>query len=166
MLISSITSWPEHLSILYRLLRPGGYVELQETAWRYFDQSSGEEISHDWQWLQHLNKTLIEKNGTDFCAGENLVEHLKTAGFVDVQVKVYVWPNNEEVWEAHPETHLAGMHTSRELVDLKWTLAERVLKVKGGFGDETIQELKREYYATTRLKCFHRFYVAWGEKPE
>ena len=91
-----ITDWPGYIKKASELLKPGGYLEVQETDECCYEgdgkgADDGKLVSKDWDWLYFL-ESHPQYRGTDWDCGKNAAKRMKKAGFEDVQVKKFVFP--------------------------------------------------------------------------
>lgn len=54
MLHFGIADWPGMIGTCHDLLKPGGWLEMQELDWRYFE-SAGVDVSQGWHWLADVH---------------------------------------------------------------------------------------------------------------
>ncbi|KAL8712673.1 MAG: hypothetical protein Q9220_003205 [cf. Caloplaca sp. 1 TL-2023] len=113
LLICGMTDWPGYIQQMIGLLKPGGYLEIHDTAeiWYKASSSSPREedpiISHDWKWMQAMRRGA-EQLGLDLDIGINAEQYMKDAGLEDVQVKRYPIPFGTWMVEERPETKKIG----------------------------------------------------------
>lgn len=91
LLIAGMHDWPDFIKTEYNLLAPGGWVEVHDLDWDWFDRNDNV-ISEDWSWLQTMIETLEKEKRLNMHCGSGAQKWLKEAGFVDVQVFEYRWP--------------------------------------------------------------------------
>lgn len=89
MLIIGMTDWPGYCELLYDLLEPKGWVEVQDVDFVFRDRS-GNTNSQDWRWFNAMKEFVATKGLDTGCAGR-FEGMMKAAGFVDVEVRPYVW---------------------------------------------------------------------------
>lgn len=90
LLILGMTGWQDYIDGVVSLLKPGGWVEMQE-----YDLDSylnGERCSDTWPWLVALKKQAV-KRGWDLNCGSNMKTYMEKAGLVDVQQKRFHMPS-------------------------------------------------------------------------
>ena len=161
LLVAAIDDWPKHVTRAYRLLKPGGWCEMHDIAFRttrIHGPSSGE-----WDWMQVLIETAATK-GFDFQAGEHVEGYMRAAGFVDVQVKRYEFPFSlEDADESQKRISAAFI---RDLWGLFWFLIPSILK-PAGYNQGKIEEYRAAMRHDLRAETgkWLNFWVVWGRKP-
>ena len=91
LLILGMKDWPGYFATAYTLLRPGGWVEVQDLDMIVRDNATGLDTCADFPWFIALaNASRIR--GLDITSGSNALEHVKKAGFVDTSVHEYHFP--------------------------------------------------------------------------
>ena len=91
LLILGMPDWQGYVNDVVALLKPGGWVELQEYDLDWISRPEGQIISHEWGWLAALRKQATAK-GWDLNCGTNMKMYLERAGLVSVQVIHYPMP--------------------------------------------------------------------------
>lgn len=86
--------WPNLLSELYRITRPGGQIELVEHDHLFFHV--GPVLSYINEWC----RVAVESIGTTPTYTEHLYKFLEDAGFIDIKLQIFEipigeWPENE-----------------------------------------------------------------------
>ncbi|KAF2214326.1 hypothetical protein CERZMDRAFT_37748 [Cercospora zeae-maydis SCOH1-5] len=87
LLIAGMTKWPEFITKLFSLLRPGGWAEVQDLDFHWYDENNTP-ISQDWKWLDKLVE-VCEKKEMDLRCGSKVHGWVNDAGFADVQTFEY-----------------------------------------------------------------------------
>ena len=158
-----MTDWPGYIRDVFKMLKPGGWVEMQDFEEMFYLRGEKLEGRTEWRWLREFRRGPKEK-GMDLDCGKNTKCYMLDTGFVDVDAKQFVlpyWRNLER-----PET--------RELSDLVigdpdgyfWHATPRM--VQGlGFKDEEITEMQ---HAMKRCVAdqdgkFRVFWSTIGSKP-
>ncbi|KAF2172637.1 hypothetical protein M409DRAFT_62395 [Zasmidium cellare ATCC 36951] len=165
MLFLGMTDWAAYIALLYDLLEPGGWAELQEVEFVMRD-ASGEVISQDWRWLNAMTTSLARK-GLDTACASKISGWMRDAGFVNVRVGVYVWSWSKEGWEEHPESAEIGRYSvdvlRREIGRMAPRLWDGIGKSEG-----EVQELYgelRDGLEELGKGAHMRYYVVCGRKP-
>lgn len=127
LLVCGMTDWPGYVKDVFKLLRPGGYAEMHEFAYRWFN-SSGGEISTNWKWLQAIRKGAKHR-GLDVDCGLNLKPYMQAAGFVDIEVLEFRMPFFID--EKRPETHRIARQFTRQWAGLYWHMIARLCEPVG-----------------------------------
>lgn len=109
-LYAYMEDWPGYFRNSFKVLKPGGYLEVHETDndWHIGDET----ISTSWRWLKAM-KTLEGYRHVDWDCARKVAGWMKTAGFQDVQVRRFRIPEGD--WlsqEGRSETREYGVYTS------------------------------------------------------
>ncbi|KAL8864479.1 MAG: hypothetical protein Q9174_007337, partial [Haloplaca sp. 1 TL-2023] len=137
LLIMGMTDWPGYVRDMYSLLRPGGWVEMQEFSLDWY--MHGSYCSQDWDWLRALF-LAAEKKGYDLRAGRNVEAYMRQAGFVDIEMIEYRVPIGP--WLEGPETKRIGEHAEREYGELYYHAIPKMLEGMG-LAKEKVEELQK-----------------------
>jgi SAM-dependent methyltransferase len=137
LLVCGMNDWPGYVNKVFALLQPGGYFEMHDLDWDWYD-ASGSIISDKWKWWRTVRKAG-EARGLDFqCASRSPV-WMKEAGFESVAVKEYRWPFGGQ-WEKDDKWKAWGEYVANYMVDMCWHLIPRL--VSGG--EEEVGRLREE----------------------
>ncbi|GJC84323.1 secondary metabolism regulator LAE1 [Colletotrichum liriopes] len=98
----SIKKWPELFAEAYRVLKPGGYIELQEMRWVYgYDDGT---MGPDFAPVRMVAniKEALARLSVDMNAAKRYPIHAEDAGFVDLKhevkkVPVGPWPKDSRL---------------------------------------------------------------------
>ena len=131
LLICGMTDWKRYIETAARMLRLGGYLEVQEVEWRWYRE--GEVIGEDWDWRKAYYAALEAKGLDEYCVGrmEGLMRDADVEG---VQVKCFPWPFTKEQKEMYRRllpNVLAGQGHSEEEIGVVVEEASRVMDWKG-----------------------------------
>jgi hypothetical protein len=80
----SIKDWPKLYSDIYKSVKPGGWVEIQEVeTWAH---NLNEEVQNEWllKWMSEVNQST-DKFGKKMLIGTEHKPNMIDAGFVDVK---------------------------------------------------------------------------------
>ena len=83
MLVAGMNDWHKYLRVARDVLKPGGWVELQDVDFIGYD-SDHNPISDNWDWLRRSRSAVAEK-GVDLSAGSNAMNYMRDTGFIDIQ---------------------------------------------------------------------------------
>ena len=111
LLMMGMSDWPGYVRDMAILLRPGGWIEVQEFVIDAF--LNGEYCSAGWKWLQALHKAA-ENRGWDLRAGKHVKVYMEQAGLVEVQAIEYRIPWGTWASGERPETKWIGAHAATE----------------------------------------------------
>ncbi|KAL8794415.1 MAG: hypothetical protein Q9195_003002 [Heterodermia aff. obscurata] len=164
LLIHGITDWQGYVGDVARLLRPGGWAEMQEYVQDWY--VDGELVSEQWPWLRAIRQQA-ESKGADYDCGRNIKGYMQKAGLVDVRQVEYRVPYGTWMVRERPETGRIGRHTAREYGTLYHHGIERILE-GAGYERREIEEFqaqaKRDLGAEEGKDV--PFVVTVGRKPE
>lgn len=161
MLFLGVSGWPAYTSLLYNLLEPGGWAEIQEVNFGSLLTASGTIISHSWRWLNAMRDSLASK-GLDINAAEKIEGMMKEAGFVDVRVKVYNWSWSRETWDGYEESNGIGRYSVNVLREDIGRMKEKLWDA--GTEEEMYAEM-REGMGSLGKGSHMRYYAVCGRKP-
>lgn len=162
LLVCGMTDWPGYVSSIFSLLKPGGWLEMHEHDLIFYDKS-GKVISSSWRWL---NATIdsVKRKGLDPFAGSHIADYMRSAGFVDIQVKEYKCPHGP--MPDAPETKLIEAYDMTEVPRMYKRSMPRILE-GSGYGTENLDAFYAEIDETMGPEegKHRKFRVAWGRKP-
>ena len=93
MLINSIRDWPRFLKRCLQHLKPGGWLELNDVAHRFFaEDGCGEADSPMLKWWRVVFQQSSTSNGIDIDDSYRHAQQMRDAGFIDVRERVFKWP--------------------------------------------------------------------------
>ncbi|KAL2004597.1 hypothetical protein VTN00DRAFT_3333 [Thermoascus crustaceus] len=162
---ASIKDWPRLVRQCYDNLRPGGWVEFQETQNPvHCEDGSVTPDNYVFRMLNLIDEAIGERH---INPGPHLEGWLKDAGFVNIHHEVFrlpigTWPKDQKMKEI-------GAYMARMYLDgvdaftnvpftevLKWSKTEVEV-----FNAKVRQDvLNKKYHA------IHNFHVIWAQKPE
>ncbi|CAK1365355.1 hypothetical protein CB0940_08938 [Cercospora beticola] len=168
LLVCGMTNWPQYVSRVHTLLKPGGRIELHDIDWTWYNSLSPTPetpISNNWKWLTAA-KSVASKRGMDWTCARSLPQWLSDAGFQDIEVKKYKWPHGGS-WQKDPVWQAWGDFVVKEMKGLVWHVIPRTLAGEGyseqeikGFQEEAVKDMEAEegkYWV---------FWVVTGRKAE
>ncbi|PPJ53704.1 hypothetical protein CBER1_00782 [Cercospora berteroae] len=169
LLILEMNDWPSFVKKEYSLLRSGGWAEIHDLSWTWFD-ASGNNVSDKWEWLRCLNLDLQSpKKRLDTRCEEKTAQWMRDAGFVDVQVTPYKWASCG-ITEETPELRALGNFNAENVPKMLHFAIERAIadgQVPSPEMQLRIEELRKEMrealVSGTGLHCI--MYVTVGRKP-
>ncbi|KAM3416031.1 hypothetical protein BST61_g9517 [Cercospora zeina] len=169
LLILGMNDWPSFVKKEYSLLKSGGWAEIHDLSWTWFD-ASGKNVSDRWEWLRCLNADLQSpKKRLDTRCGERTAQWMREAGFVDVQVMPYKWASCG-ITEETAELRALGKFNAENVPKMLHFAIERAIadgQVPSEEMRRRIEELRKEMRETlvsgTGLHCI--MYVTIGRKP-
>ncbi|KAL8708087.1 MAG: hypothetical protein Q9220_006940 [cf. Caloplaca sp. 1 TL-2023] len=112
MLAISIRDWPAFIKRCHQRLKPGGWLELNDVALRFFaEDGSGEAEAPMLKWWRVVFQASARANGIDIDATYKHAQQMRDVGLIDVRERVFKWPvggNNDG------ESHASWGYTPRE----------------------------------------------------
>ena len=89
LLFCGMTDWKGYIETSVNMLRPGGHLEVQELAWRWYFR--GEEVGGDREWRKAYCAALHAKEFDPYLVGK-MERWMRDAGMETIQVKHFPWP--------------------------------------------------------------------------
>ncbi|GIJ90951.1 hypothetical protein Asppvi_009916 [Aspergillus pseudoviridinutans] len=164
MLVVGMVDWPRYASTVSRLLKQGGWVEMQDLSWHLYDHNECS-IDDAFPFVLAIQNLLLRKGLDPFC-GEHLAEYMRSAGLRAVDQKIYPWAWT--YWKNRPETRLIAEHSrSEEHIAVQNFLLEKLNNGVGAYTSEEIRTLKEENQTSAekiREGMHYIFGVAYGQK--
>ena len=144
LLVCGMTDWKRYVETAVGMLRPGGWLEVQEVEDRWY-VGAEEVVGQEWDWLKAYYAALQAKKLDPYCA-RKLESWMRDAGMATVEVQRFPWPF------AQDQRHMYQR------------LLPRVLDGQG-HSDERIQARVAESWSTTDLEGLYKnFRVTLGRK--
>lgn len=131
LLILGMTDWQRYIETAASMLKPGGYLEVQEVEWNWYME--GEVVSKDWEWMKAYYAALQSKGLDPYCA-DNLDGWMRDAGLEAVQVKRFAWPftkQQRDMYQWLLPKILAGQGHSEEKITTLMGEAAKTTDVQG-----------------------------------
>lgn len=162
MLVFGINDWPAYIAQIKDLLKPGGWIELQDLD-LYVRDENEQPVCESWQWLRDQTAAWAEK-GLDMRVGSKLEQYVRDAGFVDVRVEKFPWVFGR--WEEHPETEMIGAYSQKYLISTNFAAYKKVLgQQKSPAELEADGAEMFETLGNTRNGTHKVFHVVYGRRP-
>ena len=163
LLVLGMTDWMGYVRDIASVLRPGGWVEIQDVDLDWYLHGSC--CSGEWEWLKALY-LAAQKKGWDLRCGRNVKEYMQQAGLVDISVKEYSVPMGTWLVGERPETRRIGEHTAREYVTMYYHAIPKILQGMD-YTEEKIEEFRRMSGKDVAAQDGKemRFYATIGRKP-
>ena len=93
MLLNSVRDWPRFMERGLQHLKPGGWLELDDVAHRFFaEDGCGEVDSPMLRWWRVVFQESSRRNGIDIDDTYRHAQQMRDAGFTDVRERVFKWP--------------------------------------------------------------------------
>lgn len=131
LLVFGMTDWQRYIETAASMLRPGGYLEVQEVEQKWY--TDGEVVSEDWEWTKAYYAALRAKGLDPYCA-EKLDGWMRDAGLEAVQVKRFAWPftiQQRDMYQSLLPKILAGQGHREEKIETLMEEAAETTDVQG-----------------------------------
>ncbi|KAK1545575.1 TAM domain methyltransferase [Colletotrichum paranaense] len=161
-----IKDWPRLLRQAYRVLKPGGWIELQELRWRFAcdDDTMGPDYAPTK--MANLIEEGLGKFGFELYASETNPERLRAGGFVtqvhDVKkVPLGRWPKDDNL-------KTIGSYSQAVLFDGLQAITMGPLTRGLGWTPEEVEVLLMQVRKDLRNAAFHTYvyyHALSGQKP-
>ncbi|KAK3110899.1 hypothetical protein LTR53_014347 [Teratosphaeriaceae sp. CCFEE 6253] len=164
LLVLGMSDWPRYIRTEFQLLKPGGWAEIHDVDWIWYD-THNRIISDSWPWWQEL-RSVGESNGLHFRCASRARQRMEQAGFVDIHVRTYRWPFGG-AWERADAWREFGDYVSRAMTEMVWHMIPRMMAGRPGTTDAKIEQMRAEMrrdLAPEEGKHWD-FYVTCGRKP-
>jgi len=162
MLVMSVVDWDFYVNTASSLLKPGGWLELQELSWRLRDTDENA-IDTQYEYLVAIQETCIEK-GLDPFVGEHLTQYMENAGLVDVSYRKFPWLWSD--WDEWPQGHLLAIHQRSEAhIAVQQGMLDVLLP--GRYDSEQLAGFKRELRQSAvdaQMGMHYSYGVSFGQK--
>ncbi|KAL1983236.1 hypothetical protein VTN96DRAFT_334 [Rasamsonia emersonii] len=166
-MVGSIRDWPKLVRQCYQNLRPGGWVEFQDTTNRLYSEDGTLKADNN---LLKLMTGLIDACAKIGISGDftpQIKGEVEKAGFVNVEEKIFkvpvgTWPKDKRLKEIGAFTALQfiegveGLTAALFSEILGWSKGEIVV-----FNAKVKEDCKRR-----DVHCMHEIRVVIGQKPE
>ncbi len=131
LLICGMTGWEAYVGTAVKLLRPGGYLEVQEVESGWYVE--GEEITRGWEWLKAYYAALEAKGLDPYCA-RKMEGWMRDAELEGLEVRSFSWPFARELLGVYQQLLprvLGGQGYSEEQIRVIVAEAARSLDLEG-----------------------------------
>jgi len=165
---NAIKDFQRYVSHMFKHTKPGGYVELVEYGLDklYSDDNTYNEDIALYKYFQNFGKALTAA-GMNAIGLEDLLQHLKTAGFVDIQVTTRKqpwgsWPKNKQLKRAG---QICAMVAETGIEAYALALFTRQL----GMSEDEAKKMCSAALADVQNRSIHAYNYCWsvvGKKPE
>lgn len=161
MLVFGISDWPGYIAKIKDLLKPGGWIELQDIDFVVLDKNENT-ISESWRWLKD-QIAAWSKRGLDMRAPSKLERYLLEAGFVDVHVEKFPWVFGS--WKDRPETDIIGEYSIKHLISVNLGAYKKVLGPQKSAEELAADEAELKETMGGGVDGTHQvYYVVYGRK--
>lgn len=84
LLLCGMTDWPGYVRDGFKMVKSGGWVEMQDFEEMFYFRGMRLEDEDEWCWLKEFRRGAKAK-GMDLDCGKNTMQYLLDAGFVDAE---------------------------------------------------------------------------------
>ena len=168
LLVCGITDWPACIARMRDLVKPGGWIELQDLNNQLLDHT-GQRVDEAFEWMRILRSALTAR-GLDPDAGFHAREHMSRAGLVDVHSVEYKFTIGTWMAEREPATRRMGGFKGKGDHVVLATLLDEALD-RSEYGEERRAALKEEMRRDMRYRLvgeegvYYPFTVTYGRRP-
>ncbi|KAL6712831.1 hypothetical protein ACLMJK_009543 [Lecanora helva] len=143
MLVLSIRDWPRLIQRCRQHLQPGGWLELNDVAVRFFaEDGCGEAEAPMLKWVRTVFQASARNNGIDVDATYKHAQQLRDAGFVDVREGVFTWPVGSGRARTADEAAIGEMQV-QNMQALVGNVTETVVRKGGLLGEITAEQARK-----------------------
>lgn len=162
-----MTDWPGYVADVFKILKPGGWLELGDYVEDVFFSDNSVCPREDWEWLKAI-RTGQKKQHLDPDVGRNHTKYMEGAGFVDVQRwewKVPFWRGAEKEL---PGTEKITDHVIDDKWGFYWHVIPKLLEGMEEYGKEDVERFRRDMKSDMKEEKgkYQVFCVTIGRKPE
>lgn len=168
MLECGMTDWPGYVAEAFKMLKPGGWMEMGDFVEDvFFSDNRTVKPREDWEWLRAI-RAGGKRQGLDLDCGRNEPGYMKEAGFVDVQRWEYKSPYWTGAEKELPGSKRMAEHVIGDKWGLYWHMIPKLLKGMEEYGKEDIERLRREMVSDLAEEegKYQIFCVTIGRKPD
>ena len=167
MMLLVISDWPLYIHRIQSLLKPGGWMELQEVStYTHYSGSSptpDQPIDGDWQWASAIKDGCMVR-GIECAAGSKMASRMSSAGLSDVEVVEY--PSPLTTWPGRPESEPMLKYNMKYIPTVTPALLQRFAGSSHSGGKITaFQEDATKVYSAKIDRLHWKFYACAGRKP-
>ncbi|KAE9378826.1 methyltransferase, partial [Stipitochalara longipes BDJ] len=163
----SIRDWKELFEKIYKHLKPGGWVEIQEyETWCQPDDPKDESPPYLMKWLKSINEAS-EAFGKKLNVAPHFQENMIEAGFVEVEDVVHKVPIG--AWSQDPKAKEIGYLQRLHMLDAVEPYSLALYTRSLGWSLEETTELVnhvRSDFANPKHHLYSYFHFVRGRKPE
>lgn len=162
MVIFGISDWQAYIARAVKLLKPDGWLELQEIDLTAMLDEQQNSVSESWQWPKDQHSGWAAR-GLDLSCAPKLAGYMQQAGLKDVHVKEYRWAFGPR--QGHPEVDFLAAYSNKYLADTNFGAYRRLLG--GGLSDDALARVQAEIRDTLSKSeegKHYRFFVTYGRK--
>lgn len=164
LLVAGMVEWQSYACTVKRLLKHGGWAEMQDLSWHLYDRE-GCSIDDTSPFVLAIQRLSLKKGLDPFC-GERLAEYLRSAGLQAVGELNYPW--TWTTWSSRPEADLLAAHErSEQQVAVREFLLDKLNEENSIYTSEEMEFLKEDNRLSierTKEGVHCLFGIAYGQK--
>ncbi|KAK2841621.1 hypothetical protein FQN49_006076 [Arthroderma sp. PD_2] len=141
LLVGGIVDWRTCVAAMANLVKPGGYMELQEPSMRIFD-AEDRRIDTELEWMQVIRASM-EAKGYDPDAGFNARGYMVNAGLVDIQTWEYKMTVGSWLSKKEPQTSRFGELWGYQMRTMVPSMLDLVVD-RSKYSAEQVESLKEK----------------------
>ncbi|KAK3936976.1 Phosphoethanolamine N-methyltransferase 1 [Diplogelasinospora grovesii] len=167
MLTGSLANWPRFMENCYEHLNPGGWVELADIAFPLeSDDGTLPKDSALVRWNQLVLQAALNL-GRPLDSAKQYKQQLLDAGFINVQEKVYKWPQTG--WAKDRKYKEIGMWSEQNFVGGLYGLSVALFTRGLGWTADELEVFLVDVRKDLKNRFIHGYWPIWvvyGQKPE
>ena len=167
MAVCWVVDWSSHIRRLMSLLKPGGWMELQDVSLAtHFSNESVDPVDQDWLWARVVRDVCLASINAS--AGLHLQERMIEASLRDVKSICYPFCINQPLPD-RPETEPIARYTKEFVPGVVFGLLDQYARER--YSKREIQEMKDSSMETAfsdglSRPVYWKFHVCIGKKAE
>lgn len=167
MLVVALKDWPTFFKQAYAHLKPGGWLEMQDmvSPMPRCDDGTAPDDSPLMRWGEMMREAS-RRIGVDLFAADHFTNHMRDAGFVDIQVHTEIWPLNR--WPMDENMKKRGTWAGENLASGMEGFCMAFFTKIFGWSKEQVMELVEQARAQVKDKKSHTYMpvvFVWARKP-
>ncbi|EME42937.1 hypothetical protein DOTSEDRAFT_24936 [Dothistroma septosporum NZE10] len=157
-----MTDWPGYIRKAASLLKPGGWLEIHEIDFDFFDEDLNP-MSSSVSWHDSYVQTFARR-GADLHAGRKVEGLIQEAGLEEVRVERYRLVFGP--WRGHPEADMMAAYAPKYLPDAMGVGFEGMSAgVRSTVEIDEVKAAIRRDLGKSGCGLHIPLYVVWGRKP-
>ena len=166
MAVCWVTDWPAHVKRIKDLLKPGGWVELQDVSiCRHFEGTEPDPIDENWVWARVVREVCLRN--IDWASGMHLESRMNEVGLSNVKSAEYQFALCYP-FPDRPETQSISEYTAKYVPNVVLGLLDQYAQDQ--YSKEEVEKMKilaKEDAYSGKIKRLHwKFHVCIGKKGE
>jgi SAM-dependent methyltransferase len=167
MLVIGLKDWPNFFRQAYAHLKPGGWLEMQDlvSPMPRCDDGTAPADSPLMIWAETM-RTATGRSGIDVFAADHFTNHMRNAGFVDIQVQTEIWPLSR--WPKDERMKTRGLWAGENLVSGMEGFCLGFFTKVLGWSEADVRALVEQARAQVKDRRSHTYIpivFVWGRKP-